>query len=126
MEPQNLSGETDEAADGTRNQTVNITLQGFPTEQDGNDAGALVAECLSLIALQLGMDLARLDGMTIAHDYDRALAQLDRGFTASTVLTRTVDEAAVGVAMTPRVMRNGRVMSACRVARGHCALAQKR
>ncbi len=51
-------------------------------------------------------DLERLDGITIADDYDQALRGLDRGFTATRPLRRTDDDRIVGVAMAPPVLRN--------------------
>ncbi len=51
------------------------------------------------------IDIAGLDGVTVAYDYDDALAQLDRGYETSFVLERTND-VATGIAMTPSVLRN--------------------
>lgn len=55
------------------------------------------------------IDLERLDGVTIADDYDGALKQLDRGFTPSRPLTRSNSERITGVAMSPAVKRDGAV-----------------
>ena len=45
--------------------------------------------------------------VTIAHDYEDALAQLDRGYQATRPLTRTADDQLLGVAMAPAVLRDG-------------------
>jgi hypothetical protein len=68
----------------------------------------LVGEALTALASELGLSLARLDGVTIAYDYARVPAELDRGFVASRPLTPTSDMA-VGIAMTPSVLRDGMV-----------------
>lgn len=52
------------------------------------------------------MPLDRLDGMTLAHDYPVALCELDRGFAATSV-SPTQEEYAVGIAMSPLVIRAG-------------------
>jgi hypothetical protein len=86
-------------------------LSGFESEDDAKAAGDRVARAIDEMCMQLGLSLAGLEGVTIAHDYDAALAQLDRGYEASTPLTRTKDELAEGCAMAPLVLRNGEVLS---------------
>jgi hypothetical protein len=56
------------------------------------------------------MALDRLDGFTFAEDYEGALRNLDRGFTAPPLLT-TQEDYGVGVSMTPIVLREGVVKS---------------
>lgn len=56
------------------------------------------------------IDISNLDGVTVAYDYDQALAELDRGCETSYVLERTND-VAIGVAMTPSVLRNDKLKS---------------
>jgi hypothetical protein len=85
---------------------MDIHLIGFDTEEHANEIGALVSECLTAVASELNLDLDDLDGVTVAHDYARALAELDRGFVASKPLTPTSD-LAEGIAMTPAVQRGG-------------------
>lgn len=53
------------------------------------------------------IDLERLDGVTVADDYDAALQNLDRGFKASRPLTRSNSDRITGIAMSPAVKRNG-------------------
>lgn len=69
-----------------------------------------MAICQYLGELSRDIDLSRLDGITIAFDYHQALANLDRGFETNRELTATTGEA-VGVAMTPAIMREGLIKS---------------
>jgi hypothetical protein len=85
---------------------MDIHLIGYDTEEHANEIGALVSECLTAVASELDLSLDDLDGITVAHDYARALAELDRGFAASQPLAPTSD-LAVGIAMTPAVLRDG-------------------
>jgi hypothetical protein len=86
-------------------------LIGFATEEAASVAGKRVGEVIEEVVQELEISIAGLDGVTIAHDYDSALAQLDRGYKSERILTRTDDKAAGGVAMTPCVLRDGKVMS---------------
>lgn len=54
------------------------------------------------------VDLSDLDGVTIAEDYHLAMTTLDRGYQTNHVLTATND-IATGVAMSPRVLRDGQL-----------------
>lgn len=87
---------------------MDIHLIGYDTEDHANEIGPLVSECLTAVASELDLNLDYLDGVTSAFDYARALAELDRGFAASKPLAPTSD-LAVGIAMTPAVLRNGAV-----------------
>jgi len=53
------------------------------------------------------IDLSNLDGLTLGGDYPKALAELDRGYESTIVLTPSND-IAVGIAMTPSVIRDGK------------------
>jgi hypothetical protein len=86
-------------------------LLGFATEDDAKAAGLRVSQVIDEVAQELGIKVAGLDGVTIASDYDVALANLDLGYETQRPLTRTNDEAAGGVAMTPFVKRDGKVLS---------------
>lgn len=90
---------------------IQYTLIGFDSEESAQTASARVAQVIDELAQQLGLSLAGLDGVTISVNYDVGLQRLDRGYQASEPLTRTNDEFASGIAMTPYVMRNDRVMS---------------
>lgn len=75
------------------------------------DAESL-AKKLATIFREIGriIDVSALDGITVAYDYDEALANLDRGYESSHVLQRTTD-VGTGVAMTPSVLRDGMLKS---------------
>ena len=64
-----------------------------------------------VVALGSFFDLRDLDGLTIAVDYDAALADLDYGFEGSMRLGRTDTETMQGVARTCQVVRAGSVKS---------------
>jgi hypothetical protein len=85
---------------------INATMPGFASEEEARKVGDIVFSFLH----QFGkfLDLERLDAVTIAFDYDDALSQVKQGFVRETTLTKTQDEFAVGVAMTPVVMRDGK------------------
>ena len=55
-------------------------------------------------------DLSTLDGVTVAYDYKQALLDLDRGYESSHQLTPS-DGIGVGIAMTPSVIRDGKLKS---------------
>lgn len=84
-----------------------FSMRGF---DDGERAERL-AHLIGAVVRELGrhMDLSRLDGVTVAFDYDEALAELDRGIATTRPLLRTSDEHLSGVAMAPAVLRDGLV-----------------
>lgn len=84
-------------------ETTMFSINGF----ENADAQKL-AYNLGTMFREIGriIDISNLDGVTIAWDYDKALADLDRGYQSAHVLTRTTD-VATGVAMTPSVLRDG-------------------
>jgi len=92
-------------------QQIQFHLMGFSTDANAKAAGQRVFEVIEEVAMSLGITATGLDGVTIAHDYDAALAGLDTGFGSQDPLTRTNDKNAGGVAMTPCVMRNGKILS---------------
>ena len=87
--------------------TTTITVKDFTDEaaaqQLGQAVGAIVKTVGSFI------DLSRLDGVTVAIDYDAALAALNRGMEGLRPLSRSDTEEMQGVAMSPAVMRDGEV-----------------
>jgi hypothetical protein len=70
----------------------------------GNQVGGFTRE------LSRYIDLSNLDGLTLGGDYARALAEIDRGYPSTIVLTPSND-VAVGIAMTPSVIRDGQLKS---------------
>lgn len=57
------------------------------------------------------MDLSRLDRVLVTYDYKGALANLERGIESEEKIEPTEDAIAVGIAMTPTVIREGEVKS---------------
>ena len=98
----------DELGQPTAAENLCVTARGFTTEEDAREVGTAVRECVILFSRHF--DLSRLDGVTVAYDYTQALASLDRGYETKHILTPS-DGHAVGIAMTPSVIRNGRLMS---------------
>jgi hypothetical protein len=73
----------------------------FPAQEVANEIGLVVSELKEVVSLD------RLAGFTFAHDYERALAELDRGFEASVPLTTISPEFGRGLFLTPLVVRDG-------------------
>jgi hypothetical protein len=90
---------------------IRYTLIGFDSEDSARSASARVSQAIDELTRQMSHSLAGLDGVIISIDYDAGLQQLDRGYQTTGLLTPTNDEIASGIAMTPYVLRNGRVMS---------------
>jgi hypothetical protein len=82
-----------------------ISLLGFPDETEAREFGNHIGEIIRVISSFI--NLGRLDGVTIAYEYEKALANLDRGCQPSKPLTRTDDGFLCGVAMAPTVIRDG-------------------
>ncbi|MBT9611907.1 MAG: hypothetical protein IV108_01410 [Burkholderiales bacterium] len=85
-----------------------VTVRGFDMEERATQFAHLAGVYIQELSRQI--DLSRLDGVTIAFDYNQALLDLDRGYLYSHRLTPS-DEFAIGVAMTPSVIRDGIVKS---------------
>jgi len=88
---------------------IGVSLRGFEDRVSAERFGKVIAEVVRSISCYINME--RLDGITVAFNYDEALDQLDRGYQASRPLTRTASEQLAGVAMTPAVLRDGAVKS---------------
>lgn len=102
--------ENEEVADRPRTvpATIPVCVRAFDSVEHATDFANLLAEYVR--ELSRWINLERLDGLTVAHDYAQALLELDRGYETSHCL-RPTDEHAVGVAMTPAVIRDGIVKS---------------
>ena len=99
---------TDEAPENvlgpqTTPENLNVTARGFSTEEDARELATAVLECVRFLGRHF--NLSCLDGVTVAYDYREALASLDRGYETEHILTPS-DGYAVGVAMTPSVLRD--------------------
>jgi hypothetical protein len=88
---------------------VRITLRAFATQADATQVGEIVGAWLRILGAFFS--LKRLDGVTVAYDYDQALAELDKGFGSQKISTATRNEFAVGIAMAVTVLRNGKPRS---------------
>jgi hypothetical protein len=91
--------------------SIPFHLIGFSSNEEAAAAMDLISSVIAETSAQLGLDLRGLDGVTVAHDYGAALADLDRGVETGSALSATKDGLAEGVAMTPVVYRDGKVMS---------------
>lgn len=89
-------------------ENISVSLRGFDTEEHAQTFGNLVATCVR--SLSRYIDMSALDGITVAADYAQALLQLDRGYETKHKLTPS-EGIALGVAMTPAVIRDGKVKS---------------
>lgn len=92
----------------TAPESFTVSAQGFDTAERATQSAQLVG--VYIRELSRHIDLCRLDGVTFAYDYKQALLDLDRGYVTSHRLTPS-DEYAIGVAMTPSVIRDGIVKS---------------
>ena len=90
----------------TAPEQFSISLRGFENEDRAKNIGNLIGSYIR--ALSRYINLSGLDGVTIAFDYAQALQELDRGLETEHPLTPT-DGDAVGIAMTPRVIRDGNI-----------------
>jgi hypothetical protein len=79
---------------------------------NGEATAQQLAECAGGFTRELSryIDLSNLDGLTLGGDYPKALAELDRGYESTIVLTPSND-IAIGIAMTPSVIRDGQLKS---------------
>lgn len=92
----------------TAPEQFSVCIRCFDTEERATKFGQLVGAYIREISRHI--DLSGLDGITIAADYNQALLELDRGYETSYQLTPS-DEYAIGVAMTPSVIRDTEVRS---------------
>jgi hypothetical protein len=83
---------------------LQYSARAFADEDYAKEAMYKLHSVLGVISQSI--DLTNLDGVTVAFDYDEALAELDRGYETNYRLTATKD-VAIGVAMAPTVFRDG-------------------
>ena len=84
-----------------------VTVRGVPNEYGPEAIARRIGELV--VALGRWLDLERLDGVTIAGDYEAALQELDRG--VKTSAPQASNEFAIGVAMSVNVLREDVVKS---------------
>jgi hypothetical protein len=87
--------------------SISMSMRGFE-EAEANRVANIVATYIRELSRYI--ELSNLDGVTVAYDYHQALIDLDRGYQTSFKLEAST-EFVEGVAMTPLVMRDGRVKS---------------
>jgi hypothetical protein len=102
------AGAAPEIPPPTAPENLSISLRGFDTEEHARAFGNLVATYVRTLSSYI--DLTTLDGITIASDYAQALLDLDRGYDTKHKLTPS-EGIVLGVAMTPSVIRDGKVKS---------------
>lgn len=86
---------------------IPVNARGFDDEERATNFAHYIAETVRIISRYI--DLSRLDGITVAYDYEEALSQLDRGYKPTRKLSRTSTDQLLGVAMAPAVIRNGNI-----------------
>jgi hypothetical protein len=92
----------------TAPENISISLRSFDTEEHARAFGDLVATYVRTLSRYI--NLTTLDGITIAFDYTQALLELDRGYETKHKLTPS-EGIVLGVAMTPAVIRDGKIKS---------------
>jgi hypothetical protein len=88
---------------------IGVDLSGYATEEFARSVGEVISGWLHLFGKIL--NLKRLNQVVVSYNYNEALAAVDQGVPVSGPLKPTNDEIAVGIAMTPTVLRNGEAMS---------------
>ena len=98
---------------------VTITLIEFASEELANQLAGILRAHLSIFGRIL--DLSGLAQVYVSYDYRSTLATLERGFETNRPLSPTEDEVAVGIAMAPAVVREGKVKSVIVLSAPHFA-----
>jgi hypothetical protein len=101
----NASEDIDDLPLPTAPESISFNMRNFATEEAANRVANKLASYIRIISRTL--DLSRLDGVTVAYDYDAALAELDRGVQGLSTLSRSNDDQLIGVGMAPAVIRDG-------------------
>jgi hypothetical protein len=91
-------------AGSTAPERLNFSLKGFASEDKAKELANWMFNFVKVIGTKFNLE--GLDGITIAFDYPKALAELDRGYETTFVL-KPSGEFAQGVAMAPAVRRDG-------------------
>ncbi|WP_456385579.1 hypothetical protein [Profundibacter sp.] len=85
-----------------------MSAYNFPSEDYAISAMQKIHSVMSVLSTSI--DLSDLDGVTVSFDYNQSLLDLDRGYESTHKLQATID-VAIGVAMAPRVIREGKLKS---------------
>lgn len=97
----------DELPPSTMPTPLSVCVKGFNDPAVGERLAHAVAGAIGVVGSYI--DIGSLDGVTIACEYDQALAELDRGLEGLRPLSRSDTQEMQGVAMSPAVMRDGEV-----------------
>lgn len=91
---------------------IEIRGDGFSSNRQAEDFARTVGSYIATIGREI--NLVDLESITIATEteYPKALLELDRGVKTKTSLCPTEEKYAIGVAMTPSVVRIGQIKSA--------------
>ncbi len=92
----------------TAPEALSVCARGFESEDHARTIGQYVGEYVC--AFSRRFDLSHLDGVTVAYDYAHALRDLNRGYETLHELTPSEGHA-IGIAMTPSVLRDGALKS---------------
>lgn len=95
--------------------SYSISFIGCATQETAEKIAQAIRVVFDSLSREVSLD--RVESITYADDYGKALADLDRGFDTTKTLTPTDSEYGTGVAMAPLVLREGRIRC-CIVIRG--------
>lgn len=84
---------------------IAISMQGFDDPSVAQQIAHYITDLIREISRY--MNLQRLDGFTVAGDYEAALAGVDRGMPGLSPLVRSNNDSMLGVAMAVAVVRDG-------------------
>ena len=99
----NASEDINDLPPPTAPDSIPFSMRNFASEEGANHTATKLAFYIRLISRYL--DLSRLDGVTVAYEYDVALAELDRGVEGLRPLTRSNDDQLIGVGMAKGPMK---------------------
>lgn len=97
----------DELPPSTMPTPLSVSVKGFNDPVVGERLAHAVAGAIGMVGSFI--DISRLDGVTIACEYDQAFADLDRGLEGLRPLSRSDTQEMQGIAMSPAVLRDGEV-----------------
>lgn len=87
---------------------TNVCVKGFSSEDEARCLGYSILTVMQMAGRS--MDLSGVDGVTISTTYHEALHELDRGVEGLRPLSASTEaDGAIGVAMSPAVLRNGQI-----------------
>lgn len=88
---------------------ISAEMRGFASEQEAREVGGVLLGLLRVFGTFLNLE--KLIAVTVAFNYDQALAEIHHGFPSNKKLTKTQDDFATGVAMAATVLQDGKPFS---------------